>query len=146
MAAANRSQDYQFKAGAPQKTGVGSLLEREALMQAAAPIRFLSAVAWPLTIWTTLSHFDDHAADDYVERTSPIVASAVGFWICLIALVIFANPAVVAVGGGSIGEADMFEYVRRVPTGVIDVLMFFTPVLYLIGLWLFAARDEAFPH
>jgi hypothetical protein len=33
-----------------------------------------------------------------------------------------------------------------VPTGVIEVLMFFTPVLYLIGLWLFTSRDEAFPR
>jgi hypothetical protein len=112
----------------------------------AAPMRFLNAALWPLAIWTTLSKFEDHAADDYVERTSPIVASAVGFWICLIALVIFANPAVVAVGGGSNGEADVFELVRRVPTGVIEVLMFFTPVLYLIGLWLFTSRDEAFPR
>jgi hypothetical protein len=66
--------------------------------------------------------------------------------VCLIALVIFANPAVVAVGGSSNGEAGVFELVRRVPTGVIEVLMFFTPVLYLIGLWLFTSRDEAFPH
>ena len=112
----------------------------------AAPMRFLNAALWPLAIWTTLSHFEDHAADDYVERTSPIVASAVGFWICLIALVIFANPAVTGVGGGSNGEANVFEYVRRVPTVVVDVLMLFTPVLYLIGLWLFTARDEAFPR
>ena len=112
----------------------------------AAPVRFANAALWPLTIWTSLSHLEDHSADDYVERTSPIVASAVGFWICFVALIIFSNPAVVAVGGASNGEADVFELVRRVPTGVIQVLMFFTPVLYLIGLWLFTSRDEAFPR
>ena len=112
----------------------------------AASMRFLNAACWPLTIWTSLSHFDDHAADDYVERTSPIVASAVGFWICLIALVIFANPAVVAVGGGGNGETGVFELVRRTPIVVVNVLWFFTPTLYLIGLWLFTARDEAFPR
>lgn len=112
----------------------------------AAPVRFVNAALWPLTIWTTLGHFEEHSADDYVERTSPIIATAVAFWVCLIALLIFANPAVVAVGGGSNGEADVFELVRRVPTGVIEVLMFFTPVIYLIGLWLFTSRDEAFPR
>jgi hypothetical protein len=112
----------------------------------AAPVRFLHAALWPLTIWTTLSKFEDHAADDYVERTSPIVATAVGFWVCLIAWIIFANPAVVSIGGSAGDGEGVFELVRRVPTGVIEVLMFFTPVLYLIGLWLFTSRDEAFPR
>lgn len=112
----------------------------------AAPIRFVNAAVWPLTIWTSLTHLEEHPADDYVERTSPIAATAVGFWMSLIALFIFANPAVVAIGGGSNGEAAVFELVRRVPYGVVEVLLFFTPLLYLIGLWLFTARDEAFPR
>lgn len=32
---------------------------------AAAPVRFINAAAWPLTIWTSLTHLDDHPADDY---------------------------------------------------------------------------------
>ena len=58
---------------------------------AAAPVRFINAAAWPLTIWTSLSHFDDHPADDYVERTSPIVATAVAFWLCFVALIVLAS-------------------------------------------------------
>ncbi|MBS0383762.1 MAG: hypothetical protein JSS00_00260 [Proteobacteria bacterium] len=112
----------------------------------AAPVRFANAALWPLTIWTSLTHLEEHPADDYVERTSPIVATAVAFWVCLVALVIFANPAVVAVGGGIDGETGVFELVRRTPIVVVDVLWFFTPTLYLIGLWLFTARDEAFPR
>jgi hypothetical protein len=111
----------------------------------AAPVRFANAALWPLTIWTSLTHLEDHPADDYVERTSPIVATAVGFWVCAIAWIIFANPAAVTIGGSAGGEG-VSELVRRVPTGVIEVLMFFTPVLYLIGLWLFTSRDEAFPR
>ncbi|MEQ1492935.1 MAG: hypothetical protein ABL932_20520 [Terricaulis sp.] len=113
---------------------------------AAAPVRFSNAAAWPLTIWTSLSHFDDHPADDYVERTSPIVASAIGFWLCFIALVILANPAVTAISGSFEGGDEVVAYVRRTPGAIVDVLWLATPVIYLIGLWLFASRDEAFPR
>ncbi len=112
----------------------------------AAPIRLANAALWPLTVWTTLGRFEDHSADDYVERTSPIVATAVAFWVCLIALVIFANPAAIGVGGGLEGEEGVFEFVRRTPIVVVNVLWLFTPVLYLIGFWLFTWRDQAYPR
>jgi hypothetical protein len=47
---------------------------------AAATLRFLSAAAWPLTIWISVTHFEEQTADDFVERTSPIVATAVAIW------------------------------------------------------------------
>lgn len=113
----------------------------------AAPLRFFNAAAWPLTIWASLTHFGDHPADDYVERTSPIVATAVAFWICLVALVVFANPAVVSIGGGFADEAESaMMLVRRAPGAVVDVLWFFTPALYVLGFWLFTSREEAFPR
>lgn len=113
---------------------------------AAAPLRFLNAAAWPLTIWTSLTQLEQHAADDYVERTSPIVASAIGFWVCLIALVVLANPAVTAIGGSIEGGENLVTFIRRTPGSIVGVLWFITPALYLIGLWLFASRDEAFPR
>jgi hypothetical protein len=113
---------------------------------AAAPVRFLNAAAWPLTIWTSLSHLEDHSADDYVERTSPIVASAVAFWLCFIALIVFANPAVIAVGGSVDDGSALVTFVRRTPGAIVGVLWLVTPVLYLAGLWMFTARDEAFPR
>ncbi|MCX7360229.1 MAG: hypothetical protein NT015_19070 [Alphaproteobacteria bacterium] len=113
---------------------------------AAAPLRFIGAVAWPLTIWTTLSHLDDHAADDYVERTTPIIATAVAFWLCFVALIVFANPAVTAIGGTFDGGEPVVQFVRRVPGSIVGVLWVFTPVVYAIGFWLFASRDEAFPR
>lgn len=112
----------------------------------AAPIRFVSAAAWPLTIWTSLTHFDDHAADDFVERTSPIVATGIAFWVCAVALSVVATPVITAVGGSIEGGETLMAYVRSVPGPIVGVLWFFTPLLYLIGLWLFAARDEAFPR
>jgi len=113
---------------------------------AAAPVRFLNAAAWPLTIWTSLSHLEEHPADDYVERTSPIVATAIAFWACFIALIVLANPAVSAIGGGMDGAEDVVMLIRRTPNAVVDVLWWFTPVIYVIGFWLFTARDEAFPR
>lgn len=113
---------------------------------AAAPLRFINAAAWPLTIWASLSHFNDHPADNYVERTSPIVATAVGFWLCFVALMVLANPAVTAISGSFEEGAEMVAYVRRAPGAIVDVLWFMTPVLYVIGFWLFTARDEAFPR
>jgi hypothetical protein len=113
----------------------------------AAPLRFLNAALWPLTIWLSLTHLEEHPADDYVERTSPIVATAVAFWVCLAALVVFANPHVMTIGGSLIDEGeDMVTFVRRAPGAVVDVLWFFAPALYVIGFWLFTARDEAFPR
>jgi hypothetical protein len=113
----------------------------------AAPLRFLNAAFWPLTIWFSLTHLEEHPADDYVERTSPIVATAIAFWICLAALVVLASPSVAAIGGGLLGEGeDAVAFVRRAPGAVVDVLWFFLPALYVVGFWLFTARDEAFPR
>lgn len=113
---------------------------------AAAPVRFINAAAWPLTIWTSLTQLEQHAADDFVERTSPIVATAVAFWICLVALVILANPAVIAIGGEMEGGESVVTFIRRTPGAIVDVLWFVTPALYAIGLWLFASREDAFPR
>lgn len=113
---------------------------------AAAPLRFLSAAAWPLTIWSSLTQFGSHPADDYVERTFPIVATAVAFWACVAALLYFAltsaGGAGIFVAGGDDGETA--RLVRRGGMQFLDVLWFFTPVLYVIGFWLFTAREERF--
>jgi hypothetical protein len=113
---------------------------------AANPARFLSAALWPVTIWSSLTQLEKHSADDYVERTSPIVATAVGFWICAAALVFVAY-----VSGGLNVLADGVdgETVTMAPrwaSAVSGVLWFLLPVIYAIGLWLFTARDEAFPR
>lgn len=111
----------------------------------AAPLRFLSAALWPLTIWSSLTKLEDHPADDYVERTSPIVASAVAFWVCLIALIVLANPTAVAVGGLLEDGSEAVMMVRRSAGSIVGVLQVFTPVIYVFGFWLFTARDEAYP-
>ena len=112
-------------------------------MAAAAPIRFLSAAVWPLTIWPSLTQLEDHSTDDYVERTSPIVATAVAFWICAVAL---ALVAYVGAGLNVLGDgADIATVLPRWAGAASGVLWFFLPMIYIVGLWLFASRDEAFP-
>lgn len=111
----------------------------------AAPVRFFSAALWPLTIWSSLTHFEEHPADDYVERTSPIVATAIGFWLCVAALgaaIFFAMGRVVVFGEG----AD--AVVRRLTPAWAEpaqtALLIITTALYVAGLWLFAARAAAY--
>jgi len=112
----------------------------------AAPVRFFNAAMWPLSIWTSLTHLDDHPADDYVERTSPIVATAIAFWLGVAALVVFATPSVLAVTGLIDGGDEAVALVRRAPGAFVDVLWFFVPAIYVVGFWLFTSRDEAFPR
>lgn len=110
----------------------------------AAPLRFINAALWPLTIWMSLTHLEEHPADDYVERTSPIVATAVAFWVCLAALIVLATPAVSTIGGG-FDDGELFiARISRVPDAIVNALTFFTPVLYIAGFWLFTTREEAF--
>jgi hypothetical protein len=112
----------------------------------AAPLRFLSAALWPLTIWSSLTHLEEHPADDYVERTSPIVASAIAFWVCLIALLMLANPVTTSIGGIVEDGGEAIAVVRRSAGSIVGVLQVFTPVIYAFGFWLFTARDEAYPR
>lgn len=109
----------------------------------ATPLRLLNAVFWPFTIWTSLTHLEEHPADDYVERTSPIVATAVAFWICIAALIAMSLWQ----SGGAVIFGSDGDAVRRLrSTDGIGVFWFFLPVVYLVGFWLFTARDEAYPR
>lgn len=112
----------------------------------AAPLRFLNAALWPLTIWASLTHLEEHPADDYVERTTPIVAAAITFWLCVVALIVLMTPAATSMGAVIGADEFVASYVRRAPEAITNVVVFFAPVLYVIGLWLFSTRDEAFPR
>jgi hypothetical protein len=111
----------------------------------ASPMRLLTTAMWPLTIWPSVFNLEKHPADNYAERTFPLIATAIGFWLCVVLL------AMTMMSGGSIamfGEEEAAVAARLSPgwaDGVSGVLWFFLPALYIIGLWLFAAREEAFP-
>jgi hypothetical protein len=112
----------------------------------AAPIRFLSAVLWPFTVWLSFSQFDRHGADDFVERTSPIVAFAVVFWLCaagLAGLWYLIHPGSFVVVSVE-GIEQSARLVRRWPQIMTNVLGLLTPAIYAIGFWMFTARAERF--
>lgn len=115
---------------------------------AAAPVRFLGAAAWPLTIWASLTRLEEHPADNYVERTSPIVASAIAFWVCAallgFTLSMSGGPIVTLAEAGGIEEATM-QLAPRWTSVATPVLLLFLVGIYIVGCWLFAARDEEFP-
>lgn len=108
----------------------------------ATPLRLLNAMFWPITIWASLKNLDDHPADDYVERTSPIVATAIAFWVCVLAAF-----AMQAWSSGVVVVAESGEMFRRArESEMTGVMWFFLPVIYLVGFWLYTLRDEAFPR
>lgn len=111
------------------------------------PLRFLNALLWPVAIWGSLTHLEEHPADDYVERTSPIVAVAVGFWIGVaawIGLQLSRNGRLFSISAG--GEDHAMRVTNIGFSSLSDVLLFFLPLVYVIGFWLFTARDERFPR
>ena len=109
-----------------------------------APAGMMSAVFWPITVWTSVSHFERHSADDYVERTSPIAGTAIAFWLCVAALLVlqFVIGGVFNVGGED--GADSVRVVRSMPE-VTGVLWFFLPIIYIAGFWMMHARGEDYP-
>lgn len=109
----------------------------------ATPSPLFSALLWPLTVWASLAHLNDHAADDYVVRTSPIVATAVAFAVAVAAAIMVQLWS----SGGVLIEGLDGDVVRRTRSSDMPgVLWFFVPVIYLIGLWLYTLREEAYPR
>jgi hypothetical protein len=96
-------------------------LEREKAMHDA---RWIGSALWPFSVWTSFAHFGEHAADDYVERTAPIVAVAIAFWIIVGAIIALLLSAA--------------------HPSWLRVLLFFLPVTYLIGFSIYSSREDKF--
>ncbi|MBX9747029.1 MAG: hypothetical protein K2X34_09015 [Hyphomonadaceae bacterium] len=113
---------------------------------ASSPARLMTTALWPLTVWPSVFDLEKHPADNFAERTFPLIATAIGFWVCvgLLVYVSLQVGPVVSIDTGD-GGSSAARLVPRWIDGVSGVLWFFLPALYVIGLWLFAARDEAFP-
>ena len=86
--------------------------------------RWIGSALWPVSVWTSFAHFAEHAADDYVERTAPIIAVAIAFWVI-------------------VGATIALVFAVAEPSW-LKVLIFFLPVTYLIGLGMYASREEKF--
>lgn len=111
----------------------------------ASPMRVLNIALWPLTVWPSLFNFEKHPADNYVERTFPLIATAIGFWVCVALLTMTLTQGGFTAFAGDAGDSIAARVTPGWADGVSGVLWFFLPALYIIGLWLYAAREEAFP-
>ena len=112
-----------------------------------APFRFINALLWPVTIWTSLTHLEEHPADDYVERTTPIVVCAVAFWAVIIGYVALSyflggRPTTITVEDTQVALRVSDQRWAPFATALLCCL----PVVYALGFWLFTARDERFPR
>lgn len=113
----------------------------------ANPARLIATALWPLAVWPSVLNLEKHPADNYAERTFPLIATAIAFWVCvgLLAYVLMQSGPIVSIDDGD-GVRSAVRLVPRWIDGVSGVLWFFLPALYVIGLWLYVARDEAFPR
>jgi hypothetical protein len=112
----------------------------------ASPMRLLNIVLWPLTIWPSVFNLEKHPADNYAERTFPLIATAIGFWICVALLMMTLTQGSLAAFTGDGGDTVSARLSPGWAEDVSVVLWFFLPSLYIIGVWLFAKREEAFPQ
>lgn len=113
--------------------------------------KIIQCIFWPIALWPSFGHMKNHAADDYVGRTSPLMGTAIGFWVCAVALLLLwvttKTGILVTVDAGSAGaESGNATFISRATTVGTGVLMFFLPLLYIIGFWMFSSREDKYPN
>ena len=79
---------------------------------------------WPISVWMSVRQFGKHDADDYVELTSPILATSIAFWCAVIWM------AVVCFSNGLLSD--------------FHAVAWLTPILYAAGLALYINRERHF--
>jgi hypothetical protein len=109
--------------------------------------KLVQSIFWPISVWPSFTHVEEHPADDYVEQTTPIIGTAIGFWACVGGLLILwllnlpqLNNVVVE------GVSLRTSLSSRAGDTAFQVLLFFLPVLYVAGFWMFAQREEEYPN
>ena len=112
------------------------------------PNKLLQSIFWPVSVWPSFQHMKHHAADDYVERTTPILGTAAGFWLCAVALAVL--YLITYAGVPTRLDVDGVSQAARVTwrggEQAVGVLLFFLPILYAVGFWMFFSREEDYPN
>lgn len=99
--------------------------------------KWFQSVFWPISCLPSFGHIPKHSADDYVGRTSPLLGTAFAFWIC----------AAGAIALWMMTQGIVFEHVsRRAADTGFGVITLILIVLYLVGFWLFANREDDYPN
>jgi hypothetical protein len=99
--------------------------------------KWFQSVFWPISCLPSFQHIPKHAADDYVGRTSPLLGTAFAFWICAagaIALYLITHNILIG------------DLAWRGDDTAFSVVSLILLVLYLVGFWLFANREEDYPN
>ena len=106
---------------------------------------FLQSVFWPIAVWPSFGRIAEHSNDDYVERTTPIIGTAIGFWACVAGLLL----AQLATTSRAIQvDGIVFNSLRSWAGAdtIFAVLFFFLPLLYVAGFWMFGEREQKYPN
>ena len=110
-------------------------------------ISFLYAAFWPITVWPSLARLKKHASDDFIGRSSPIIAFAIAFWACVAGLVLLylsLQSRMLTVTAEGIDVHLLFTHQGW--QSAYHVALLFTPLIYAIGFWLFTMREAIFPR
>ena len=110
--------------------------------------RLIQAIFWPISVWPSFTHMEEHPADDYVERTTPILSTALGFWICAGAVfaIWLADQTGILVRIEAAGVSSTGYAFPRTWDSAFGVLSMFLLVLYVTGFWMFASREDDYPN
>ena len=106
---------------------------------------FLQTVLWPIAVWPSFLHIAKHPNDDFVERTTPIIGTAIGFWACVAGVVL----AQLATASRAIRVDGVVSNSLPGWSGadtIFGVLVFFLPLLYIAGFWMFGEREQKYPN
>ena len=100
-------------------------------------VKLFQSIFWFISCLPSFQHIPNHAADDYVGRTSPLLGTAFAFWAALLAEVaiwMMANGIMIPnlVGHGIENFVDV---------GALLVL-----VLYIAGFYQFFNRETDYPN
>lgn len=98
--------------------------------------KWVQAIFWPISCLPSFQHIPQHAADDYVGRTSPLLGTAFAFWIAAIGAIILAL----------IANGVLAQWSWRGVDGTLSVVLFFIAILYVAGFWMFANREDEYPN
>src|SRR5262249_11876912 len=100
-------------------------------------VKLFQSVFWFISCLPSLGHFKDHAADDYVGRTSPLLGTTFAFWVCAVALIVLVLMA---------SGALLQQFAWRGMDTAVDVAALFLVVLYIAGFWMFWNREGDYPN
>lgn len=106
-----------------------------------APQRFATklfqSIFWFISCLPSFQHIPKHTADDYVGRTSPLLATTAAFWIAAIALIVV---------WGIANGMFMTNMAWRGIENAVDVGALFVLVLYIAGFYQFFNRETDYPN